>query len=195
MQLGPLASDKGVIIPGEACKTFASLVFPEIRISETWAEASTHDRVHAFRLIDATFPDVNCVIPAPSENTAEVAAAELLAILKKLQEAAEGHHKRPIVKIEWLDSALQLSLAYHPHIAPEKIAAKISGNASLGCNIKYLQSLTTAIGAKQVMLDATAEPGSPMRITAPDDANLLALVMPCRVQEEVAAPAEEGGDE
>jgi DNA polymerase III subunit beta len=193
LQPGPPASDNGVIVPGEACKTFASLVFPEIRISGTWIEARTEDRMHAFRLIDATFPNVDRIIPAPSDNTAEIASAELLDALKKLHGAAE--HKRPIVKIEWLDSALQLSLAHHSRVAPEKIIAKTSGNASLGCNVKYLQSLVTAIGTKQVVLDATAEPGSPMRITAPSDADLLALLMPCRVQEEVVAPTEEGGDE
>jgi DNA polymerase III sliding clamp (beta) subunit (PCNA family) len=184
---GPLASDKGVIVPGEACKPLAGLVFPETRISETWVEARTRDQVLAFRLIDQTchpFPKLDHVIPAASSNVAEVASAELLGVLKKLTGSVDSNHRRPIVKIEWLEEALRLTLAYHPHVAPEKITAKTSGSGLLGCNIKYLSSLITAVGPKRITLDATAEPWSlPIRIAAPNDANLLALLMPCRVQE------------
>jgi DNA polymerase III subunit beta len=190
---GPLAKG-GAIVPGEACKVLAPLAFPEIRISEAWIEARTEDEIHAFRLIDATFPNLDHIIPVPSSNTAEIASADLAAALKKLQ-GATGH-RRPIVKIDWLEAELRLTLAYHPEVASEKIKAAISGSATTACQIKYLESLVKAVGTKRVVLDATAEPGqSPIRITVPGDDAILGAIMPCRVQEEAVAPAKKGRDE
>jgi DNA polymerase III subunit beta len=166
------------IIPAKACKAIAGMGACTIRIDDRLIEVRTEGQVLINRLIDHTYPDYARVIPAPSDNSAEVLCADVLDALERMKHVGDRDLKVPGVKIEWDGDGLRLS-AKLPGAGEDTIEATTSGTASFSCNIKKLTDLLRAIGTERVTLDHR-EVDRGIRIGAVGDDDVFAICMPTR---------------
>jgi DNA polymerase III subunit beta len=173
--------EKGVIIPGKACAVIAKLDGCTVQIDDKCIEAFNHTCCFAHKLIDATFPNYERAISAPSGNSIEVDRIELIGALKRLLcVATQEKSVTKIAALEWTDDELSLSLARQPDAAADVLPAITSGSCRTGLAVGMFIDLLGAISTERIMLDAS-DPGSGVRITLPDDDDFLAIQMPCRV--------------
>jgi DNA polymerase III subunit beta len=169
-----------VIVPELACKTIAKMDGAVIKISKQLIEARTGNCTFVSKLIEATFPDYQLVIPAPSDNSMECDRLELVAALHRLQ-CVSSREKNflSVVQLQWADDALSLSLTRQEGVAADVLTCKTGAPGTTTVSVNAFAGLLGAIDSENVVLD-TAEPLSPIRITKPGDDDHLAIIMPCR---------------
>jgi DNA polymerase III subunit beta len=131
------------------------------------------------KLIDATFPDYERVIPAPSDNFAELDRRELITAIERLiavESASE--HAYPVCVLQWGDGeGLSLTLAREPDNGREIITAQTGGQARAAMASARLADLLDELDCERVRLELNG-PGSVLKIGIVGDPGLLALLMP-----------------
>jgi DNA polymerase-3 subunit beta len=173
---------RGLIVPNvgvtHACDEIAKLGKNglTLRISNKLIEARTEGHVLVSKLIDATFPDFQRVIPARSTIAAECDRAELVAALARIHAVAEDD---PVAGLAWGDDEISLCIPKNPEIASDFVPATATSAGRLAAAPHRLISILDAIDGERIMLDVASE-ASPIRITPVGDESLLALVMPCK---------------
>jgi DNA polymerase III subunit beta len=174
------AGGQGVIIPAPACSVISKLDGCTLQINDKAIEAFT-DTVHfSHKLIDASFPNFERLLPEPSGNSIKLDRKELIAALHRMALAATS--ERAVVaaaRLEWGDE-LSLSLARQPDAAADVLPAEANGTGRFSADISKLTGLLGALGGEFVLLDSQDE-GSAVRITVVGDDDLLAILMPMRV--------------
>jgi DNA polymerase III subunit beta len=171
----------GMIVPERACVAIAKMDGCNIRIAPNFIEALTESIRLTHKLIDGTFPSYERVIPAPSGNTLEVDRKELIGALNRLAQVGE-RVTTPSAVFKWADDELSLGLGNHADVAEDVLPAVTGGKKSqTAFSIRLVSGLLEALAGEHVVFDSRAY-GDPVRITMPGDDDLVAVVMPIRVQ-------------
>jgi DNA polymerase-3 subunit beta len=175
-----------IIVPGSTIEILDKLLrrkpLPEsvtIRASDRLIEFAVADLVLTSKLIDGTFPDYARVIPQPAGNRAVVAREALGAALTRVAALIDENAKQinRTVSLLWSDGALHVTRPFD--VADDIIEAETTGTGRLAARVSYLGDALEALAGKRVALDS-ADAGSPIRMTDPDDATSLVIVMPTR---------------
>jgi DNA polymerase-3 subunit beta len=171
--------ETGVIIPGPACHAISKMDDAVIRIDRRAVEAIGTSKRYASKLIDGTFPDYSRVIPSPSENHVTLNRVELIATLERLKVLGEGG---VAIRFDWGNgtAGVRLSLGDAEAGNDQLEAADCAGASTLGLKAKYAIEVLEALSGDVVTLDSEG-PGAPVRITAPDDAETIGVIMPVRI--------------
>jgi DNA polymerase III subunit beta len=170
----------GVIIPASACAAVAKLD-GSIRIDHRSIEAKGERQIYSSKLIDATYPDYRRTIPGPLNCFASVNRAHLIGALKRLETL--GEDTTGAIRFEWgHGQGYGLRLSPRDRDAgSDDLEAETSGNPiTVGLSAKLMASALGSLAGDMVKIEA-ADPGSPVRLSAPGDDATLAIVMPMRI--------------
>ncbi len=177
---------EGVIVPDKSCAEFARIAGDSdatLEISKNLIAIQAGERRFVTKLIDATFPDYERVIPQATSPGMTLESAVFDGALARLL-AARDPEKFPAVKLSWskevehLSASLQSDFGRGDEQVECDSAERDAGE--VGCNGEYMRGLIDAMGGERIKLFID-DPGSPIRIENPDDAGLVAVCMPCRV--------------
>jgi DNA polymerase III, beta subunit len=147
-----------------------------LRFSDNLIEATCGNVVFTSKLVDATYPDADRVIPQLSPHFIQVDRADFIAALKRLVGVANEHSS---ITIAWKpgDKTIELSSTGEGSGA-EEIACDCDLEAG---EIRFSQSILLAmidvISGSTMQLHITG-PANPMRIVDPDDQSLTVVAMP-----------------
>jgi DNA polymerase III subunit beta len=179
---GVFSIDRSCIIPLKAATIIQKL------LKKTKSEKITLHRSKALlmmetpsitfitKLIDATFPDYEAVIPKASANVATCDSSELIAALKRL--AAVAADNSALVALRWQDGGkLELSLAHQPSDAHDIVEAETTGTVQVATPFAQLLYLLEQIDADTLHLSADGT--SPIVIKPVSDDSLLAVQTIC----------------
>lgn len=176
---------EGVIVPDKSCAEFARITDDcdvTLEISKNLIAIQAGDRRFVTKLIDATFPDYERVIPQASAPGMTLESTSLDAALARLL-AARDPEKFPAVKLSWSGQVEHLSASLETTFGrgDEQVDCDSADRdaGEVGCNGEYMRALIGAMGGERIKLFVD-DPGSPIRIENPDDADLVAVCMPCR---------------
>jgi DNA polymerase III sliding clamp (beta) subunit (PCNA family) len=115
--------------------------------------------------------------------------AALVQALERVKAVADpAVRAKPLCGLAWQDNELRLCLAGHPDAADDVIDAAVDGAGRTAAQIGHLVELLESLNGKRVRIDA-ADALAPMLVTDPDDADFLAVQMPCRVPFETSRAA------
>jgi DNA polymerase-3 subunit beta len=170
----------GVIVPAktvEEIERLAKIGDVTLRFDSKVLEARAGARALYSKLIDATFPDYQRVIPVPSANSFEVDRATLVEALTRLNAVADG--KRPSVGITWADNTVSLCIPESDGTADDQVPAVTTGAARIAVAISKLSKILDEIEVDRLYFD-TADERSPLRISIPGDENFVCLLMPMK---------------
>jgi DNA polymerase-3 subunit beta len=180
----PVSSDgvPSIIIPRRTVEAVIKLLRRKtgtvvLRVSPRLLEISASGLTLTSKLIDAKFPDYSRVIPAPASNFVTVARIELREALARLKAVADQKAKSHSAGLTWADGNLQLCLSREPGVAEDILSAKTTGSGRVAANINYLMDTLDALGGDNARVECSS-PASPIRITNPVAADMLAVVMP-----------------
>jgi DNA polymerase-3 subunit beta len=180
---GVFSTDHTCILPLPAAAVIEKLIKrtkPDaIKIKRAKAALvfETPDIVFTTKLIDATYPDYQSVIPETAKNTVTVDNNELVAALNRLA-AVTTKTDVPLVALRWQDgSNLELSLARQPDDGVDIVEAKTAGTVQVAAPLAQLLYLLEQIDADtlQISTDGT----SPIVIKLVGDESLLAVQTIC----------------
>jgi DNA polymerase-3 subunit beta len=181
-----LSSDRSLIVPLRAVEAINRLLRHKNaeritlrRSSRGLFELSTTSATFISRLIDGTFPDYHCVIPAPSGNTVVVERTALFAALARVAAAAAPRAKvPPRAGLTWSadEPLLHLSLAGWD-TADDAIVAEVTGTGRVALNAWQMTELLNAVTGKRCRLDSSGGNVS-VTVTDPSDAMFLAVQTP-----------------
>jgi DNA polymerase-3 subunit beta len=132
------------------------------------------------KLVDGTYPDYQRIVPAPSGNTVTVDRAELAQALARIAAVADpAAQVAPLVGFEWSADApsLRLCLAGWPELANDELSAETHGAGKIALNVRQLREMLDAIDSERIRFASNGE-REPLRVTDPDDADVLAVQMP-----------------
>jgi DNA polymerase III subunit beta len=130
------------------------------------------------KLIGEAFPDYARLIPAPGAAQAIFDVAEMLAALARLR-AASSSQLAPVAGLTWgAGGALTLCLAHEDGAAIDTIAATTSGASRTACAVRSLTTAIEATGAGWLCLSVEERPGAVVRLDAPEDEGIVAIVAP-----------------
>lgn len=172
--------DKGYIIPKVAMVEIVKLAGNgnvSLRIDDNRIEARAGNVVFTSKLIDATYPDADRVIPAPQAEYLEVERPEFTSAFKRLAGLAEDGST---IDIRWKSGEQSIEMS---------LSGSGSGTESVGCDCAMpageisfqphiLGEMLDVFGGEVIQLHAV--PNSPMLIVDPADTALTVVAMPCR---------------
>jgi DNA polymerase-3 subunit beta len=145
------------IVPSGAVTTLmrlAKLTRPErvtLRRGGTLLEAATSAFACVMRTIDATYPDYQRILPAPSTNAATCLRADLSAALERLATVAAA---QPLIALTWLaDKPLHLFLARQPGAGKDVIPAETQGTAKIALALPALAALVAEFNGESLRLE------------------------------------------
>jgi DNA polymerase-3 subunit beta len=170
-----------LIVRREAVETMTALKGDRVSTDGHIVQMTAEGITFASKVIDGTYPDWHRVVPQKSLNTVEFDRKEMLGTLARFK-AMLGEVKDNCAKIEWTrgGDALRLQLS-RTQIAEDVVPAAVGAkDGVVGINSKYFAEVLEALGIERVLFDS-ADPGSPIRISAPDSDDVLAVIMPMRV--------------
>lgn len=175
----------GVIVPASACDEIVRLVGKDdaqFEIATNLLAVTVGQRHFVTKLIDATYPDFQRVIPQSAATPMTFDAKELDAALARLIAACDKE-KSPIVRLAWdnktehvVASVRSDSANGEEHVECDSKARNASETAA---QVEYLRLLIDGLGGERVRFLVDG-PGEPIRIENPDDHDIVAVCMPCR---------------
>jgi DNA polymerase III subunit beta len=152
------AAFPGTIVPTGAVTTMIRLIRQTrpkrvtLRRSGTLLEAATPAFACVMRLIDATYPDYQRILPQPSANVATCLRSDLSGALERLATVAAT---MPLVALTWLaGKPLHLFLARQPDAGSDVIAAETQGKALIALALPALASLVAEFDTESLRLEA-----------------------------------------
>ena len=167
----------GFIVPLKTVNSINKLKAAEIelRVDSKVLEIRAGDLTIASKLIDGMFPDYLKIVPAKSNNIAEVEREVLLAALKRLNAARNAAGQDVNMTLTWKNGSNARLAVADGEIAEDIVAAETTGAAQITLAIAQMLVMASEIEAKQLQLSVAGK-SDPMRITAGD---LLAVLAPC----------------
>lgn len=178
----------GVIVPEKSCREIVRLVGQgeaTIEVSDALIAAQADGRRFVSKLIDGTLPDYARVIPSATAPTMTFMTQEIDAALGRLTVAGDAQGTPP-VKFTWqsgdLEGVVASSRSQDGVGGEEQVDCdgRRPETGEVGAQISYLRAIIEALGGERVRLFIDG-PGDPIRVENPDDKDLVAVVMPCRV--------------
>ena len=177
----------GVIVPEKTVKEMVKLcetaksgpVRLQVSTNVIRLEAGATSLVS--KLIDATYPDYERVIPTGNDKTMVVEARELADAVARMMAvvATRGHALR--LSIDENGVKLDLARIAEGIEAVEEVEADYdSAPMQIGFQSGYLADILGSLSGKTVQVKL-ADPSSPTLFSDPNDAAWLTLLMPCRV--------------
>lgn len=151
-----------------------------LTVSEKKIQAEAADITLTSKVIDATYPDYDRVIPKDNNSALTVARKSLLQAVDRV--SILSHEKTRSVRFNAIENALALS-ANNPdqENASEEVKAEYSGpNLEIGFNARYLSDIGTQVGGDDITF-YFKDASSPVLVKDPQDASTTFVVMPMRV--------------
>ena len=166
----------GIIIPRKVVGELARLKRVVLRTDGRLLKAIAGDVALVSKLIDATYPAFEKVIPKPSKNTAEIDRLALLAALERVAAIAGDAG----VVISWEKGAgeIHLGVARQPDAADDVVAAATTGQGRIAIPVGQAIRVIHELAGERVKLDVT-DASTPMRINLSGRDDLLVLQTPC----------------
>lgn len=175
----------GVIVPEAACDEIARLTTDGgvvVSLSGSLIQVRCGKRRFVSKLIDATFPEYQTVIPQSNPPAFKFDVKAMHAAIARMEAVGDG--KQKAVRVAWDASAQTLTLQRRGDSgeASEEIDCDCTGRSAPGetaFNIDYISRLIEASGGDvaQFLIDG---PGDPARIMNPDDPDFTSVIMPMR---------------
>lgn len=182
----PSGSDEmpAVILPRK-CVTELKKLADETKeitltISEKKLQAVAGDITLTSKVIDATYPDYERVIPKGNPTQLTVARRSLLQAVERV--SILSHEKTRSVRFNAIENALALS-ANNPdqENANEEVKADYAGSPlEIGFNARYLSDIGTQISGDDITF-FLKDASSPVLVKDPADSSTTFVVMPMRV--------------
>lgn len=131
------------------------------------------------KLIEATYPDFERVIPKRNEHIVTVDRGSLLGAVDRVATVASERSGK-VVKFEVAGDVITLTVRADHDSASDEVAAEYVGDAAIesGMNARYLQDILGVIGGDKVTL-AFGDPTSPILVRGDND-NWTGVQMPMR---------------
>jgi DNA polymerase III subunit beta len=192
-----LSQDRHLIIPGPAVKILAKLLADKtietvtLRRSRNLIEVVAASFTFVSKLIDATYPDYQRLMPTPSRNAATVDRAELARAIDRVAAVAPATKAAPIVGLAWTDGEpmLRVCVPGWPDLADDPIAAVTSGNGRAAIQVRYVSELVDQLGGTRICIDVGNDAGAPILVTDPDEPDFTVIQMPCAWHAEASQAA------
>lgn len=149
-------------------------------VSEKKIQAEAADITLTSKVIDATYPDYDRVIPKDNNSALTVARKSLLQAVDRV--SILSHEKTRSVRFNAIENALALS-ANNPdqENASEEVKAEYGGpNLEIGFNARYLSDIGTQVGGDDITF-YFKDASSPVMVKDPQDGSTTFVVMPMRV--------------
>jgi DNA polymerase-3 subunit beta len=181
-----LSDDRRLIVPRASVRLIIRLLGDKrnerivLRRSATLLAVEAATFTFMSKLVDADFPGYECVIAAPSGNAITVDRKSLVQSVARIAAVTDPQVKAPLVGLSWQpdEPVLHLCPAGYPDAAADVITAETSGTGHVALRIRHVAELLDEIEGERVHLDINSAQG-PVLITDPDDADYLAVQMPC----------------
>ncbi len=134
----------------------------------------------AVRLIDGAYPNYEQVIPKSFDREGAVVSEEFANSLRRVVTLAD--EKSHMVRFAFSKESVELvSEGGELGEAKDETAIKFDGeDVTIGLNAYYLLDSLKVLGSENVIIKMNDQL-SPVMVVAPDDANLLCIVMPMRL--------------
>jgi DNA polymerase-3 subunit beta len=132
------------------------------------------------RLIDATFPNYDDVIPKTSPNSLVLNREMLQGVIRRVSILSD--EKTNAVKLTLRKGNLLVS-SNNPEVgeASESLSTDYQGeDFEVGFNVRYLQDITAALQEEEIRI-LFRDPQSPVRIEDPSDPGFIGVIMPMRI--------------
>jgi DNA polymerase-3 subunit beta len=179
---------EGVIVPEDACAEIAKLAGEcesRLRVSRELIAVEAGDRIFISKLIDGTFPDFSRVIPSADAVPLTFDCKELDAALSRIVAAQDAESRGDIIKLSWSDnpSTIVVTLTSGTAQGSEEIECDVVGDkpaGETGLQCHYLRRLIEVTAGETIRLRINS-PGEPIRIENPQNDDIVAVCMPCRV--------------
>jgi DNA polymerase III subunit beta len=174
----------GVILPRKCVTELRKLADESatlrMTISAKKIQAEANDMTLTSKVIDATYPDYDRVIPKDNQNCMTVARRSLLQAVDRV--SILSHEKTRSVRFNAIENALGLS-ANNPdqENASEEVKADYAGTPlEIGFNARYLSDIGAQVSGDDVQF-FFKDGNSPVLVKDPADATSTFVVMPMRV--------------
>lgn len=151
-----------------------------LTVSEKKIQAEAGDITLTSKIIDATYPDYDRVIPKGNPTQLTVARRSLLQAVDRV--SILSHEKTRSVRFNAIENALALS-ANNPdqENANEEVKADYAGTPlEIGFNARYLSDIGTQISGDDIQF-FLKDASSPVLVKDPADGSTTFVVMPMRV--------------
>lgn len=151
-----------------------------LTVSEKKIQAEAGDITLTSKIIDATYPDYDRVIPKGNPTQLTVARRSLLQAVDRV--SILSHEKTRSVRFNAIENALALS-ANNPdqENANEEVKAEYAGTPlEIGFNARYLSDIGTQISGEDIQF-FLKDASSPVLVKDPADSSTTFVVMPMRV--------------
>jgi DNA polymerase-3 subunit beta len=180
------ADDRSLIVPRDTVKVLGKLLgridteYVALRRSRTLLEIEMANVRLISKLVDHVFPQYVNIVPRPNpDNHCTVDRAALRAALSRVAALVEKT-MHDTVGLEWAnDSELHLILPRQPGAVDDTVTAETAarGICRTALAISMLAGILEELDGERVRLELK-DARSPVRITDPDDPQLLFLQMP-----------------
>jgi DNA polymerase III beta subunit len=176
-----LSTDRALIISNELARTIDRLIASvsgnvTLRRSERLFSVEGSGFALVARMIDATYPSYERLIPSEARNAVTASCARLRESLARFAAVADPPEGTHIVKLRWTADGLHLST---PDGSADCLAADVEGETGTAVQIRHLTELIGALRGDSIRISLDA-PGGMILVTDPDDENFTALQMPVR---------------
>jgi DNA polymerase-3 subunit beta len=175
-----------VIIPERACSEFVRICGDgeaSLEITKNLIAIEHGNRRFVSKLIDATFPPYEKVIPSPTAVPMAVNAKDIDAAFARLAAASDGKGS-PLVRLRWDDEtqSVDIDLRTPAATGAEQIDCDSPGRPAgeVGMRMEDIQRVIEGMNCTRVRIIPDG-PGDPVRFENPDDADAIGVVMPVRV--------------
>lgn len=183
----PLGSDgmPGVILPTKAIERLRDLAKSHegniaIEISPTKIRATAGATTLTSKLIDATFPDYDRVIPRGNDKRLAVDRATIAGAIDRVSTIASDKSRAVRIEIEAERLTMRV-VNVDAGQAEETVDATLSGEPiTIGFNSRYFAQIVDTLACDRLDI-AIGDVGAPILITNPQDASVEIVLMPMRV--------------
>lgn len=177
----------GVIVPEKACAEFVRVAGAaaeaRIEVSQNLIAIEADGRRFVSKLIEGTFPDYERVIPQATAPVITIMRKDIDDGLGRLLTARDPE-LTTVVKLSWCDDVEQIDIVLRSKCGQgaEQIECDCAGRdpGEVGMRMDDIQAIVNALNGSRLRLFIDG-PGVPIRVENPDDADIVGVVMPCRV--------------
>jgi DNA polymerase-3 subunit beta len=174
---------RGYLIPRPALPELlklAALGDLAMRFNDNVIEVSAGNVVFTSKLIDATFPDMDKIIPRRSPTFIEVARWEFASAIKRLVGLED---ENSTINISWTAGAAAIDIGLTGNgTGTESVACKCDINAGDIAFRPNILSEMLDVGDGDTIQLHISGPNNPMLIIDADDPDLTVIAMPCKAR-------------
>jgi DNA polymerase III subunit beta len=177
----------GVIVPCSSLPEMVKIGAGSISVTARTIEIVSGARSYCSKLIDATFPDYQRVIPALAADHFAVDREALIECLSRIG-SLEGYSECGVIDASFGNDEITIVLSGLASGA-EVIECDTSGTEGQFClqTAHLLNACKTLSGDKIDIF--VSDPGSPIRIVDPSEPGAICIEMPCRSRNAAGAVA------